>query len=102
MRQNMFFMFMQEFQPTESDTVLDVGVTSDQSYENSNYFEAFYPHKHRITAVGMQNASSNNYLVVQNTTHPRWRSGNRSSAALTFAYRRGAPNQYDQSTSDAP
>jgi SAM-dependent methyltransferase len=31
-------------------------VTSDQSYENSNYFEALYPWKHRITAAGLDDA----------------------------------------------
>ena len=50
-------MFMAEFQPTEEDSVLDVGVTSDRSYSHSNYFETLYPYKDRITAVGMQEAS---------------------------------------------
>jgi hypothetical protein len=36
--------------------VLDVGVTSDRGYDHSNYLEAFYPHKHRITAVGLDDA----------------------------------------------
>ncbi len=33
-----------------ADTILDIGVTSDRSYGHSNYLEAWYPHKHRITA----------------------------------------------------
>jgi hypothetical protein len=45
-----------ELGPTEADTILDVGVTSDRTYENSNYLEAWYPHKHRITAVGPDDA----------------------------------------------
>lgn len=56
-RRRMFEMFMSEFSPTATDTVLDVGVTSDQSYENSNYFETLYPYKDRIIAVGLQDAS---------------------------------------------
>ena len=56
-RERMFQMFMAEFQPTQEDSVLDAGVTSDQSYSHSNYFEALYPYKDRITAVGMQGAA---------------------------------------------
>ena len=56
-RREMFGMFMSELQPRKSDVILDVGVTSDQSYDNSNYFEAFYPYKNRIVAAGLQDAS---------------------------------------------
>jgi ubiquinone/menaquinone biosynthesis C-methylase UbiE len=56
-RKRMFASFMQAFAPQETDTVLDIGVTSDQSYESSNYFEALYPFKHRITASGLDDAS---------------------------------------------
>ena len=38
---------------TASDTILDVGVTSDRSYDHSNYLEAWYPHKYKITAIGI-------------------------------------------------
>ncbi len=56
-RRQMFGMFMAELEPSAADFVLDIGVTSDRSYENSNYFEALYPHKHRIIAGGVQDAS---------------------------------------------
>jgi hypothetical protein len=56
-RARMFAMFMKEFSPTEADEVLDLGVTSDQSYESSNYLEALYPYKNRITAAGIVDAS---------------------------------------------
>ena len=56
MRAQMFARFMQALHPTEADTVIDVGVTSDQSYASSNYFERLYPHKHRITACGLDDA----------------------------------------------
>jgi ubiquinone/menaquinone biosynthesis C-methylase UbiE len=55
-REQMFRTFMTEFQPAAHETVLDVGVTSDQSYSHSNYFEALYPHKSRITAAGIDDA----------------------------------------------
>jgi hypothetical protein len=40
-----------------ADEVLDVGVTSDRTYQASNYLEAWYPHKQRVTAVGIDDAS---------------------------------------------
>jgi len=52
-RAQMFATFMAEFQPAPEETLLDIGVTSDQSYSHSNYFEASYPHKDRITAAGI-------------------------------------------------
>jgi ubiquinone/menaquinone biosynthesis C-methylase UbiE len=36
-----------------SDTILDVGATSDRTYDHSNYLEAWYPHKSKITALGI-------------------------------------------------
>jgi hypothetical protein len=56
-RRDMFAMFMDELRPTAAETVLDIGVTSDQSYESSNYFEALYLYKDQITAAGLQDAS---------------------------------------------
>lgn len=43
---------------TASDTILDVGVTSDRSYSSSNYLEAWYPHKSNITAVGIDEGAA--------------------------------------------
>src|SRR5262245_53167326 len=53
----MFDAFLAASAIAEEDTLLDVGVTSDQSYENSNYVEEWYPHKSKITAVGIDDAS---------------------------------------------
>jgi hypothetical protein len=52
-RAQMFQTFMTEFRPAAHETLLDVGVTSDQTYDNSNYLEALYPFKERITAAGI-------------------------------------------------
>lgn len=41
----------------DADTLLDVGVTSDRAQLASNYLEAWYPHKSRITACGIDDAS---------------------------------------------
>lgn len=46
---------MHDLRPQESWHVLDVGVTSDQT-EDSNFFERLYPYKHKITAVGLEDA----------------------------------------------
>lgn len=52
----MYRMFEEAFPPNERDLLLDVGVTSDSQYASSNYFELLYPHKHRITAAGIDDA----------------------------------------------
>lgn len=57
MRRQMFKRFLAALAPTPDDTILDVGVTSDQTLEHSNYAVAWYPHKDRITAVGIDDAS---------------------------------------------
>jgi ubiquinone/menaquinone biosynthesis C-methylase UbiE len=57
MRHRMFDAFMRRLNPRPEDTALDIGVTSDQTYAVSNYFEALYPFKARITAVGLGDAS---------------------------------------------
>ena len=56
-RKKMFTVFLRTSGIAANDTVVDVGVTSDRSYYHSNYFEAWYPHKSRITAVGLDDAS---------------------------------------------
>jgi hypothetical protein len=55
-RRKMFEAFASRFPIGATDTVLDVGVTSDRTHDHSNYLEAWWPHKHQITAVGVQNA----------------------------------------------
>lgn len=57
MRRRMYERFVHVLEPTANETVLDVGVTSDRLYASSNYLEAWYPHKARITAAGMDDAS---------------------------------------------
>lgn len=56
-RRRMFQRFLDNTGVLDEDLVLDVGVTSDQSYESSNYLEAWYPIKNKITALGVDDAS---------------------------------------------
>lgn len=57
MRRQMFASFQESVRPKANETILDVGVTSDRTYECSNYFEAWYPYKTQITACGLDDAS---------------------------------------------
>jgi hypothetical protein len=57
MRRRMFRRFLEEMRPGPADRLLDVGATSDQSLEHSNYAVAWYPHKAQVTTVGLDDAS---------------------------------------------
>lgn len=56
-RRRMYRVFEREFRPTACDTVIDVGVTPDQSLPDSNAFERFYPYSDRIVATSIEDAS---------------------------------------------
>lgn len=56
-RRRMFARFLTACSVSPEDTIVDVGVTSDRGNEDSNYLEAWYPHKRQLTAVGIDDAS---------------------------------------------
>jgi hypothetical protein len=56
-RRRMYQRFLRTTAIRPDETLLDVGATSDQTYDSSNYIEAWYPHKHNITAVGTDDAA---------------------------------------------
>lgn len=56
-RRKMFRLFVEACQPTATTTVLDVGVTSDTSFAESNYFERLYPYPQNIVCVGTEDGS---------------------------------------------
>jgi ubiquinone/menaquinone biosynthesis C-methylase UbiE len=56
-RRKMFAAFVQAMGVGADDTIVDVGATSDRSYDHSNYLEAWHPHKARVTAVGVDDAA---------------------------------------------
>lgn len=57
MRRIMFQRFLKLTDVQPDETILDVGATSDDLLEASNYLEAWYPHKSQITACGIDDAS---------------------------------------------
>jgi len=57
MRKKMFSLFVKIMHPTSLSRILDVGVTPDQTLPESNFFEKFYPHKDRLVATSIEDAS---------------------------------------------
>jgi len=55
-RRKMFAAFLKAMDIAPGSTLLDVGATSDTSYDHSNYLEAWYPDKKSVTAVGIDDA----------------------------------------------
>lgn len=53
----MYAVFQKEIGENEPSTILDVGVSSDEEYVFSNYFEALYPYKKNIKALGLFDCS---------------------------------------------
>lgn len=53
----MYEEFLRRSAPAPGETIADVGATSDQTYEASNYLEAWHPDKAAITAIGIDDAS---------------------------------------------
>jgi SAM-dependent methyltransferase len=45
---------MEVLQPSPTASVLDLGVTSDELYPESNFFEKWYPHRNMIMAAGVE------------------------------------------------
>jgi hypothetical protein len=56
-RRNMYLAFLRISGIGAQDKVLDVGTTTDRTYSHSNYLEAWYPHKAKITSAGLDDAS---------------------------------------------
>ena len=56
-RKKFYQAFMNEMAPTATASILDVGVTPDQSAADSNFFEKWYPHPECITATSIEDAS---------------------------------------------
>ena len=78
-RRKMFGAFTAFADPDPTDRILDIGVTSDRGYDHSNYFEAWYPDKASVTAIGLDDAA---FLM---TIYPGVRFIRGDGRALPFA-----------------
>ena len=56
-RKTMYDLFIKVFSPNKTTSVLDLGVTPDQTLKESNFFEQLYPWKNNLTAVSIEDAS---------------------------------------------
>jgi SAM-dependent methyltransferase len=56
-RRDFYGKFIAEMNPLPGTSILDVGVTPDQTAEDSNYFEQWYPYTEQITATSIEDAS---------------------------------------------
>ncbi len=56
-RRKMYRLFLEHFRPGPTTSVLDVGVTCDGSFAESNYLEQLYPYPERIVCVGTEDGS---------------------------------------------
>jgi hypothetical protein len=61
-RTKIYAKFVSSMPPNPRARVLDIGVTSDDQYQESNYFERLYPYKDRVVCVGTEDGS---YLEVK-------------------------------------
>lgn len=55
-RRKVFHLFMRECGPTPESLVGDLGVTANQGHPVHYFFEALYPWKNKLTAVGREEA----------------------------------------------
>jgi putative flippase GtrA len=78
-RRRMYSRFLEDTGVLAEHTILDVGATDDRTFVSSNYLEAWYPYKDKITAVGMDNAS---FLI---TMYPGMRFLRANGRCLPFA-----------------
>ena len=51
-RRKVFDIFMKEFDPDADMRIADFGVTGRRDHRVHHFFEALYPHRHRVTAIG--------------------------------------------------
>jgi SAM-dependent methyltransferase len=56
-RTAIYARFAAALPPRPDATVLDLGVTSDATFAESNFFERLYPYKSRITGAGTEDGS---------------------------------------------
>lgn len=55
-RRKVFEIFMREFTPTPQSRTADLGVTTNRSTPVHYFFEALYPYRENLTAIGREDA----------------------------------------------
>jgi len=78
-RRKMFDAFVAQTGVSPSDTILDVGATSDRLYDHSNYLESWWSAKSGITAIGIDDGA------FLETLHPGLHFVRGDGCALPFA-----------------
>jgi hypothetical protein len=53
----MFKRVVRAFGTSSQQTIVDVGITSNETYALDNFLEVLYPNKGQITAVGLEDGS---------------------------------------------
>ena len=56
-RRRIYERFMSTMMPGPESRILDIGVTCDERYPESNFLERAYPHKDRLTCVGTEDGT---------------------------------------------
>jgi SAM-dependent methyltransferase len=56
-RRSIYERFLAVLAPRPEDRILDIGVTSDATFQESNYLERAYPYKQQLTCVGTEDGS---------------------------------------------
>lgn len=56
-RAQKFSQFLDAIMPKSDETIIDVGINTEEYSESDNYLEKHYPHPERITAVGVGDMS---------------------------------------------
>lgn len=52
-RKRKYEQFLEELQPQPEETIIDVGVNTEEYSDTDNYLEKAYPHPENLTAVGL-------------------------------------------------
>lgn len=55
-RKSQYHLFEKICQPQKKDTLLDVGVSADETLKESNLFERLYPYPHNLTAATIEDS----------------------------------------------
>ena len=57
-RRRLYQAFLDLLHPGPEDSIVDIGVTPDTEFEDTNFLERWYPHTSRITATSIEDAAA--------------------------------------------